>query len=320
MTVYENFELAPILWYKIGGRARYLLECHNAQDILEALDFVDKNNISRVFILGIGSNLIFTDEFFDGAVIRIDVPDLPSFEVHENMVTSYSGEILGDLILFAFDHGLIGLEWAGGLPGTVGAGVRGNVGAFGGEIKDVVESVDLAVFDNGQVETKTLSNSELEFAYRSSLIKTSKNMVVVSAKLRLSPATDEQLVEARAIHDKNMAYRQDRHPLELPNCGSVFKNISKSDEVEKVLAVWSDITDRVTVDWHGKVSMGYINHKLGFSGYRVGNAQVSEKHNNFIVNLGGAKAADVKKIISDIQSKITETFGFTPEVEVEIVE
>lgn len=320
MTVYENFELAPILWYKIGGRARYLLECHSTQDILEALDFIEKKNISRVFILGIGSNLVFTDDFFDGAVLHIDIPDSPSFEVHDDIVTSYAGEILGNLILFAFDHRLNGLEWAGGLPGTVGAGVRGNVGAFGGEIKDVVESVDVAVIENGRVETKTLSNSELEFAYRSSVIKTSKNMVVLWATFRLVSATDEQLVEARATHDKNMAYRQDRHPLELPNCGSVFKNISKSDEVEKVLSVWPDISDKVTVDWHGKVSMGYINHKLGFSGYRVGNAQVSEKHNNFIVNLGNAKATDVKKIIADIQSKVTDTFGFTPEVEVEIVE
>ncbi len=320
MNVHENYDLAPLLWYKIGGKARYFLECKSRIDVLSALDYIDKKNISKVFFLGIGSNLIFTDEFYDGAVIYLAKPDTPSFTVDENIVSSYSGEILGDLILFSFEHQLTGLEWAGGLPGTVGAGVRGNVGAFGGEIKDCVVTVEVAVIENGQVRTRTLTNDEMNFSYRTSEVKLNKKMIILSSNFQLKKSSPEEMQKAREVYNANIQYRKDRHPLELPNCGSVFKNISKKDEVEKVLNVWSDISDKVRNDWYGKVSMGYIINRLGFAEYRVGNAQVSGKHNNFIVNLGGAKASNVKQIISEIQQKVQETFGFTPEVEVEIVE
>ncbi len=320
MIIHENYELAPLLWYKIGGKARYLLECRSSEDILQALSFIEKNNIANIFFLGIGSNLIFTDEYFDGAIIYCAKPEIPSFKTDGETVTSYAGEILGDLILYTFDQNLIGLEWAGGLPGTVGAAVRGNVGAFGGEIKDSVVSVDIAQVADGKVDVKTLSNQELNFSYRTSTIKLAENMIVMSATFLLQKTSDEGVASAREIYNKNIAYRHNRHPLELPNCGSVFKNISRRSDVEKVLAVWPDIQDKVKNDWYGKVSMGYIINRLGFNEYRIGNAQVSSKHNNFIVNLGEAKADNVKAIITEIQEKVFNTFGFTPEVEVEIVE
>lgn len=320
MTIHENYDLAPLLWYKIGGKARYLLSCKNKEDVLEALDFIQKNTIQKVFFLGIGSNLIFTDEYFDGAILYLEKPDTSSFEVDGNVVTAYAGEILGDLVGFSLDQGLIGLEWAGGLPGTVGAGVRGNVGAFGGEIKDSVVSCEVAVMQDGGVVVKELSNADLNFSYRTSTIKLRRDMVVISVTFQLKNSSDMELKEARDVYDANVEYRQNRHPLELPNCGSVFKNISDKHEVEKVIAVWPDIVDKVANDWYGKVSMGYIINRLGFDEYTVGHAQVSHKHNNFIVNLGGATASDVKTIIADIQEKARQTFGFTPEVEVEIVE
>lgn len=320
MTVHQNYDLGPLLWYKIGGRVRYLLSCKNKEDVLEAIDFTQKNNIQKVFFLGIGSNLIFTDEYFDGAIIYMEKPDTPSFIFDGDVVTAYAGEILGDLVLASLDKGLTGLEWAGGLPGTVGAGVRGNVGAFGGEIKDSVVSCEVAILHADTVEVRELSNADLNFSYRTSTIKLRDDMVVISANFQLKNSGDTELKQARNIYESNVQYRQNRHPLELPNCGSVFKNISNKQEVEKILEVWPDIADKVTNDWHGKVSMGYIINRLGFDEYRVGNAQVSHKHNNFIVNLGGATAKDVQTIITDIQEKAFQEFGFKPEVEVEIVE
>lgn len=320
MIVHENYNLSQLLWYRIGGTVKVLLECKSEEDVLEALDYVNKNNISKVFCIGIGSNLVFTDEFFDGAIIYLSKPESPSFKVNEDKVSCFAGEILGDLILYSFNNQLTGLEWAGGLPGTVGAGVRGNVGAFGGEIKDSVVSVDVVTFEDGNVERKKLTNDELNFSYRTSTVKLTKNMIILSAEFKLKKSSPEEIQKARKVYDKNMQYRKDRHPLEYPNCGSVFKNISEKDEVQRILEVWPDVSERVMNDWYGKVSMGYIISRLGFAEYKVGNSQVSKKHNNFIINLGNAKAKDAKKIITDIQNKAKETFGFIPEVEVEIVE
>jgi UDP-N-acetylmuramate dehydrogenase len=117
----------------------------------------------------------------------------------------------------------------------------------------------------------------------------------------------------------NINYRKEHHPIEYPTCGSVFKNITDANQIQKILAIWPDIKESMDTKWHGKISMGYVVKRLGFSKYRVGNMQVSEKHANFIVNLGNAKASDVLTIIKEIQNKVQETFGFIPEVEVEIV-
>lgn len=321
MTIHNDYDLSKLLWYKIGGKAKYLLECKNKEDVLEALNFIHQEHIHKTFFVGTGSNLVFTDEYFDGAIIYFAKPDVPSFEIQGESITAYAGEILADFILFAFENQLVGLEWAGGLPGTVGAAVRGNVGAYGGEIKDTIESVEVAVIENGEVTVKTFSNKDLQFEYRGSLIKAhNESMVVLSATCKLKKANEEELKQARTIHDDHVQHRKDRHPLEYPNCGSVFKNIRKKEDVEKILAVYPDIREKIEKDWYGKVAMAYIIQRLGLQGYKVGNAQISEKHALFIVNLGGATAQDVRSIINTVIEKCEETFGFTPEIEVEVVE
>jgi len=321
MTIHNDYDLSTLLWYKIGGKAKYVLECKSKEDVIEALEFIQEKNIQKVFFLGTGSNLVFTDEYFDGAIIYFAKPDTPSYTVDGATVTSYAGEILGELITYAFQNSLIGLEWAGGLPGTVGAAVRGNVGAYGGEIKDCLVSAEVAIIEDGKLLIKTFTNEALQFEYRGSIVKENNDsMVVLSATFQLKKATESELEKARKIHDEHIQQRKDRHPLEYPNCGSVFKNIRKKEEVEKVLAVYPDISEKIEKDWYGKVSMGYLIQRLGLQGYRVGNAQISEKHALFIVNLGGATSQDVKSIIQTVQQNCQETFGFTPEVEVEIVQ
>lgn len=320
MTIHNEYDLKNLLWYKIGGKAQYLLECNNKSDVLEALEFIQKNQIQKTFYLGTGSNLVFTDEYFDGAIIYFAKPDTPSFTVDGDTVTSFAGEMLVDFIRFAFENNLVGLEWAGGLPGTVGAAVRGNVGAYGGEIKDSIFSVEVVDMRDGEIQVKTLTNEDLEFEYRGSLIKEQRNkLVVLSATCKLKRADDEELTDAIKIHDQHVQHRKDRHPLEYPNCGSVFKNIRKKEDIEKVLAVYPDIQEKIEKDWYGKVAMAYIIQRLGLQGYRVGNAQISEKHALFIVNLGGATSQDVRSIITTVKEKCESTFGFTPEVEVEVI-
>ncbi len=321
MQIYNNVPLSTILWYQIGGIAKTVLDVSSVEDLHEALSYVKENNISKVFVLGLGSNMLFPDEGFDGAIIRFLMQeDGNGVRILENnVVESFAGEFLDSVIQFGFEHRLAGLEWAGGLPGTVGAAVRGNVGAFGGEIKDIfVKAHCIKLHENGDYEEITLTRDEMEFAYRTSKVKAEK-LIVLSAQFQLKEATDEELLAAREVYYANITYRQDKHPLDYPNCGSVFKNISKKEEVEKVRSTWPDVSELIEGKWHGKVSMGYVVGRLGFKGHREGNAQVSEKHQNFIVNLGGAKAHEVKSIIAQIEEEMQEVFGFTPEVEIEIV-
>jgi UDP-N-acetylmuramate dehydrogenase len=200
-----------------------------------------------------------------------------------------------------------------------GSAVRGNVGAFGGEVKDVfVKAHCIRLQENGDYEELTLTKDEMDFAYRSSKVKTEK-LIVISAQFQLREGSPEELLQAHETYFANVTYRQDKHPLDYPNCGSVFKNISKKEEVDRILESWDDIKDLVDEKWHGKVSMGYIIDRLGLKGLQIGNAQISEKHQNFIVNKGGAKASDVKAIIAEVEEEMQESFGFTPEVEIEIV-
>ena len=321
MQIYNSVLLSTILWYQIGGVAKTVIDVASKEDIYEALTYIKANNITKVFVLGLGSNLLFSDEGYDGVIIRFMSQDdgMGVRFLGEGIIESFAGEFLDSVIQAQFELGLVGIEWAGGLPGTVGAAVRGNVGAFGGEIKDVfVKAHCIRLSENGDYEELTLTRDEMEFAYRSSKVKSEK-LIVISAQFQLREGTQEELLAAHETYFANVTYRQDKHPLDYPNCGSVFKNISKKEEVERILESWDDIRDLVENKWHGKVSMGYVIDRTGLKGFRIGQAQISEKHQNFIVNLGGAKASDVKGIIAEVEEDIQENFGFTPEVEIEIV-
>lgn len=319
MTIQKDLLLREILWYKIGGKARFLIDVENKDDIKKAFEFIKREKVKKYFFLGLGSNLIFTDEYFDGAVIRF-LPDKNSVRLSkQNVIEANAGVLLDDVIKFSFEHSLIGLEWAGGLPGQVGAAIRGNVGAFGGEIKDSVKEAEVFEITNGKPKFKILKRFELKFSYRNSIVK--KRVLGVSCVwFRLKTAKPGELARARQAYLNNMEYRKIRHPLEYPNCGSVFKNINDPEHIKKIIEAYPDLEEKIKRDWHGKVAMGYLIKRLDLAEYRVGSVMVSPKHCNFIVNLGNARAADVLSIIRVIQEKFRETFGFTPEVEVEIVQ
>ncbi len=320
MIIRNDFPLSEVLWYKIGGKAKYFISAQNKEAILEAIKFIEKNHVEKIFVCGLGSNLIFTDDYFNGLVVQISSEKNNSPVIGEDgLVEVFAGEILDDLIQFSFANKLVGLEWAGGLPGTVGAGVRGNVGAFGGEIKDSLVEAEVLDYSGERPEIKTLTNEQLQFVYRGSLIKSHKKMIVISAKFKLKKASAEEMELARVTYEKSIQFRRDRHPLEYPNCGSVFKNLRDGEQIKKVLSVYPDLRENVEKKWYGKVAVASLIERLGLKGYRVGDAQVSEKHALFIVNLGHARAKDVLGIIAHIQEKIHKAFGFILEVEVEIV-
>ncbi len=320
MTIEHDFPLSEVLWYKIGGNAKTFIQAFSYDDLKQAVHYINSNDYRRFFICGSGSNLIFTDDPFDGVVLKIGQSNEGEIQVlPHGQIRAYAGVTLDKVIQTALDNGLVGLEWAGGLPGTIGAGVRGNVGAFGGEIQNSVVEVEVMALKKDNSKTEIVTKDALHFSYRHSELKEKKDLVVLSVLVQLSDGTEEEIENARAVYIKNSSYRREKHPLEYPNCGSVFKNVKRKEDIAKVLAVWPETKEMIEGKWHGKVSMGYIIKKLGFSGKTVGNAQVSEKHANFIINKGGAKAKDVVSLIHEIQNSVQETFGFIPEVEVEIV-
>lgn len=319
MKVHPEFDLKDILWFRIGGKSRFLIDVEGKDDVKKAFEFIRREKIKKFFFLGLGSNLIFTDEYFDGAVIRFLPGPNPIKLVKSHVIEAQAGALLDDVIQFALENNLIGLEWAGGLPGQVGAAIRGNVGAFGREIKDVVRVAEVFEVVSGRPRFKVLKRFELKFSYRSSIVK-KKRLGVISAQLRLKIADPDQLRRAHQTYLNNIEYRKIRHPLEYPNCGSIFKNINDPDHVKKILETYPDLEEKIKRDWYGKVAMGYLIKRLDLSGYRVGDAMISPKHCNFIVNLGNARAQDVTSIIKVVQDKFLETFDFVPEVEVEIVQ
>lgn len=319
MKIYRDFELKDILWYKIGGTSKFLIDVENKEDLKRTFEFLKKEKIKKIFFLGLGSNIIFTDEYYDGAVIRFVSSNNSIRLVRPHIIEADAGVLLDNVIRFAFDNNLVGLEWAGGLPGDIGAAVRGNVGAFGGEIKDSIKQAEVFEIVNLKPRFKKLKKFELKFSYRNSIVK-KKSMGVVSAQFRLIKASRSELQRARQTYLNNIEYRKIRHPLEYPNCGSVFKNVSDPENIRKIIEVFPDLAEKIKRDWHGKVSMGYLIKRLDFSEYRVGDAIVSPKHCNFIVNLGNARATDVLAIIKVIQEKFLEVFNFIPEIEVEIVQ
>ncbi|MBI3887463.1 UDP-N-acetylmuramate dehydrogenase [Candidatus Microgenomates bacterium] len=312
--------LSNILWYHIGGKTKYLLVCQNKQDIVEAIAFIQEHAITKVFVCGQGTNLIFTDEYFDGVVIQLVKSDISMITLdREGVIEAFGGEVLGDIVKESLEQGLIGLEWAGGLPGTVGAGVRGNVGAYGKEVKDSVLSAEVLDFSGDAPAITVLSNRELQFIYRGSIVKSHKKMVVISARFGLTKGTEQEIAQATGIYQQRILSRQKNHPLEYPNCGSVFKNLRDPLQIAKVLSVYPDFKEDVEKKWYGKVAVAALIDRWGLKGYRVGDAQISEKHALFIVNLGHATANDVLQLIDKVQEKCQEEFGFQLALEVEVV-
>lgn len=318
MDVYKDFPLSEILYYKIGGKAKFVLKIQNKEDLLKALDFIRKEKVERVLPVGLGSNLLVSDDFFDGVVLWFSSSNQIRLE-NDGLVEAFSSVLLDDLIQFSFKSKLIGLEWAGGLPSTVGGAIRGNAGAFGREIKEVVEEVDMYDISIYHTGIRTLRKKDLRFSYRDSLIKKDKNLLIVSAGFKLQRATLEEVEKAKEVYKDHIEYRKKNNPLEYPSCGSVFQNIREKEKVATILSKWPDIENLVRDKWHGKVAMGYVIKRLGFSGFRIGGAEVSEKHANYILNKNKARFKDVITIIEKIKEKFYQEFNFSPELEVEVV-
>lgn len=321
MLVERDVPLSDVVWYRIGGPARVLLSVRDAPGLERAIAFVERQRPPRLLVIGRGSNLLMPDGPFDGIVIRLLGGKLPRNASRQARTREvFGGALLNDLARSTLEDGLTGLEWAGGLPGTVGAALRGNAGAFGGTMADRVRRVTVVALEAGGCQLLELDRAAMRFGYRDSLLKHESDWIVLRASFELQPAAATDLEEAWRAYQRHVAYRRRRHPLEYPNCGSVFKNLTEPAEIARVLERWPDLSEQVRDEWHGKVPVAAVIARLGLAGLTVGGAQLSTRHQNFIVNLGGATAADVRAVIARVRDAVECALGLNPQLEIELID
>ena len=271
--------------FKAGGKAAFLVTPDSEEKVKELIRFFKENEIAN-YIIGNGSNLLVRDEGFDGVILEIG-SKLSEVVVNENKITAQAGALLSKTANQAYKSGLAGMEFASGIPGSVGGGVAMDAGAYGGELKDIVETVTMCDENGDEI---TLTVDEMDFSYRHSIVQ-DKNYIVLSATFSLTQGEPEKILET--MNDLNQR-RRDKQPLEYPSAGSTFKRPE-----------------------------GYFAGKLiqdaGLKGYSVGGACVSEKHSGFVINKGGATATDIITLIGDVQKIVKEKFGVELEPEVKIL-
>ncbi len=290
-----NVPLAKFTRIRIGGPARFFITAGTAGEVEQASQ-VSKDLGIPVFILGGGSNVLVSDQGFSGLVIRCS-DDQIQFE--GTMVTVGAGFFLSRLAVLASQRGLSGLEFALGLPGTVGGAIFGNAAAFDGSMAAITESVTILDHDGHQ---KQYSNGDMEFGYRRSILGTTHG-IVLAASLRLRPCDKQAIL---ADQKKWLAYRKEHQPIELPTLGSTFRNIARSELSDPRFGAKLGISPEAAQHYIGA---GQLLDSLGMKGFRIGDAQISEKHANFIVNCGSATAEQVVMLISVIKQKIRVAFG-----------
>ena len=268
--------------FRIGGEAACFIRISSEEQLRKLIPYFENVGI-EYFVLGKGSNLLVGDKGYPGVILQIS-DACQQIEAEGNRLQVQAGAALSKVALFAMERGLEGLEFAAGIPGTVGGGVVMNAGAYGGEMKQVVESVRVL---SSEGEILTLDNDTMEFGYRTSIIR-NRNFTVLSVTFRLREGNREEI---RARIEDFQKRRIEKQPLNYPSAGSTFKRPE-----------------------------GYFAGKLimdaGLRGFQIGDARVSDKHCGFVVNVGKATARDVTDVIEEVQEKVRERFGVSLEREV----
>lgn len=268
--------------FRIGGPADCFVQIENKEQLIRVQKYLMQVELP-FFILGNGSNLLVSDKGYRGIVLQIG-PKMSRIEVEGDVITAQAGALLSQVARAALEHGLTGLEFASGIPGTIGGGVVMNAGAYDGEMSGVITQVNVL---NSAGECMELENETMEFGYRTSTIKNNP-FTVTEVILKLEKGDREQI---KAKMEDLAVRRREKQPLEYPSAGSTFKR-----------------------------PKGYFAGKLimdaGLRGFRVGGAEVSEKHCGFVVNTGNATAEDVRNVISEVQERVKERFNVDLEPEI----
>jgi UDP-N-acetylmuramate dehydrogenase len=271
--------------FKVGGPADIFIEPKNLEELKKALGFVREHNIPY-YVIGNGTNLLIGDKGIRGAIIKVG-ENFGAIEITGDEVIAECGVLLSTLSKMVARSTLTGLEFASGIPGYLGGAIAMNAGAYGGEMKDVVEWVEAL---DGNLELRRYTNSEMEFIYRKSIVEP-RNLIVIRCKMKLKKGNQEEINST--MSDLSLK-RKTKQPLHLPSAGSTFKR-----------------------------PPGYYAGKLiedaGLRGFSIGGAQVSELHCGFVVNKGNATARDVYDLIKHVQQTVFNQFGVMIETEVKML-
>lgn len=294
--------------FKIGGPADFFVIVEDVGVLGELLSHLDGAGV-RYMILGGGSNMLVSDDGFDGVVIKVKSNKK---EVQGDVVVADAGCITVAVAQFAMQNKLTGFEWGVGVPGTIGGAVRGNAGAMGGEMSDSVKKIE--VYRDGEVIE--LSHAECDFDYRTSGIKKDGG-VVLRVWLQLESGGDAGGMKKALEH---LQYRNKTQPQGYASTGCIFKNPDTEKNKSQLLKHFDEQDEKVQQFLRvGKISAGWLVEQAGLKGLKIGNAQVSEVHGNFVVNLGDAKAVDVLSIIDKIKETVYNMFEIEMHEEIHII-
>lgn len=268
--------------FRVGGEAQCLVQVSDYRQLEKIIPYL-KEVETPYFILGNGSNLLVSDKGYEGVIIQIG-SKMNGISVEGACIRAGAGALLTQVARYAQENGLTGLEFASGIPGTIGGGVVMNAGAYDGEMKQVVKQVTVI---NEQGEILALDKETMEFGYRTSIIK-NRPFIVLEVLAELQPGNKEDILEKMEEFSRR---RKEKQPLEFASAGSTFKRPE-----------------------------GYFAGKLimdaGLRGYSIGGARVSEKHCGFIINTGRATAADIAEVIQEVKERVKDKFGVELETEV----
>ena len=331
MEIRENIILAPYTTFGIGGPARYFCEVGSVDDLKSALKFSKENNM-RLFILGGGSNILVSDKGFDGLVIKMEIKGL---EFDGELLSIGAGENWDYIVEQAVERNLGGIENLSLIPGTAGAAVYQNIGAYGVELKDVFESAEALNTESGEI--KTFSNKDCGFGYRDSVFKHKEgaDWVILKMCLKLLKKPEPNLGYpdlAKTFEGKRPSVSEVRnavikirrnkllYPEEVGNAGSFFKNPTVTEIKFKNLILkhpdlkWFNLGDGLV-----KLSAAQLIEKCGWKGERCGGVGVSEKHSLVLVNYGDGMANQVVNLAGQIGESVKDEFGVELEPEVQMI-
>lgn len=268
--------------FRVGGTADFFIEIGSPKELLDVVNYLTETDWDY-FILGNGSNLLVGDKGYDGVILHLG-ERFNRITVKKNTITAEAGAMLSAVAKTAAKNGLSGMEFAAGIPGTIGGAVVMNAGAYEGEMKQIITKVTVMTKEG---EILDLDNETMEFGYRTSIIK-NRPFVVLSAEISLKRG---DIASIQSQMDEFNKRRRSKQPLEYPSAGSTFK--------------------RPEGYYAGKLIMD-----AGLRGYRIGGAQVSEKHCGFIINIGNATAADISELMDEVAEKVEEQFSVRLEPEI----
>lgn len=319
--ILHHTALAPFTIYKIGGPARFFVEVKNAGELKDALRYAKDNNLD-FFILGAGSNVLISDKGFAGIIIHMTGGEV---KVDGQLLLADAGVMMARAAGEAARAELSGLEWAVGIPGTIGGSVRGNAGCFGSEMGQALESVQVLEVKCQMSNVKTtsqnpkifeLSNKECKFSYRHSVFKEHPEWIILRAKFKLIPGDPTAIQERmKAI----MLERSSKQDIGTKSCGCIFKNVSwerKDIDKQKLLDRFPELAK---FQDQPNIPASFLVDQAGLKGRKIGQVFISPKHANYFVNEGGATADEVVILIALAKDTVFRKFGIALEEEIQYI-